>query len=533
MQISFFQMKNAITHPLRKLSFTIKRFISLLPAFVMLLLLYCIHSCSPGNPESSSARIEVSAKSMARKEFIVSLTINGKNFWANKQTYTFNNEGNSVVNINKEECGLLLLKFDDGFVSRMIVAPGDRVMINIITDAQGRPRIEYKGSNATGHQFFNSLERAFIQDVNNPYRLDTNIAVIRHKIQLKMEQELSDLKKLLGKGKISRAYEMLAELDIRYYYAASLADAMCSKYYAARIDHKNKNAVALFSKKYGKAWEQAFTTMPLHSDKALSSEYFRYYVHLYYEWYLGQYSPEKSGLLASDTAGMQGLRKQEGVHILNYAVIDRNFKDSISEYLKAEYLYYAMRRGGYEQSLLTLYTKFHEQYPGSLYTSFLQIEADKILAFQHAKDGDFTPEQVFLTGYQDINSMSELGNVLKNGPYYIDIWATWCAPCKEEFKFNASLSALLREFKVRPLYLSIDKDGEDEDWKNMVKYYKLPGLHLRATDSLRKNIIKEFGKDMLFTIPRYMIINREGIIVNSDAERPSRLDYLREQIIKL
>lgn len=500
---------------------------------IFLLILCCNFSRNSGNPASSAARITVSGRNMIRKDLVVSQTVNGTNFWANKKTFSFDKTGKSIIDINKEECGLVLLKLDDGFVSRMIVAPGDEVKVNIVANPQGRPGITYEGDNSAGHQFFNSLDRPFILDINNPYQQDSNVTDIKHKIQLKMEQELSALKNLLDKGKINKAYETLAALDIRYYYAASLADAICAKYYPSRMNTNNQHAVALFREKYGKAWEQAFNTMPLHSSKALASEYFRDYARLYYEYYLGQYAQNKSGLLPSDTAGMQDFRQQERKHILNYSIIDRNFKDSIAEYLKAAYLYYAMSQRTYEQSLLTLYTKFRQQYPDSRYRSFFKREADKILVYQKTKDKDFTAEQQFLSGYERINSWSALSNTLKNGPYYVDIWATWCGPCKAEFKFNASLSALLREYNVKPLYLSIDKDSDEEDWKNIIKYYKLPGIHLRANDSLRKDIANKLGKNKRFSIPRYLIINKNGGVVNSDAERPSRIDDLREQLTKL
>lgn len=502
-------------------------------SFLLLLALYCNFSCTPGKSGSSTARIEVSGGKILQKNLVVSRTVNGNNFWANKKTFSFDSKGETIININKEECGLVLLKYDDGFVSRMIVAPGDKVKVNITADAQGHPQVAYEGSNAAGHQFFNSLDRPSIFDVNNPYRLDSNFTDIKHKIQSKMDRELQALKDLRDKGEIDEAYDTLAETDIRYYYAASLTDAMCSKYYYSAVVHKENNTLALFKEKYGEAWGQAFSSMPLQSDKALASEYFRDYARIYYEWYLGQFAPDKSGLLPSDTAGMTSLRKSERLHILNYSIIDRNFKDSTAEYLKAVYLHYTMARNTYEESLLTIYKKFRQQYPKSRYRSFLKAGAEKILVFQKTKDAGFTPEQQFLPGYENINSLTALRKALKNGPYYIDIWATWCGPCKQEFKFNASLTALLREYNVKPLYLSIDKDSDDEDWKNMVKYYKLPGVHLRANDRLRKDITKQLEKDHVFGIPRYLIINKEGRIVNNDAKRPSELDDLREQLNKL
>ena len=53
----------------------------------------------------------------------------------------------------------------------------------------------------------------------------------------------------------------------------------------------------------------------------------------------------------------------------------------------------------------------------------------------------------------------------------------------------------------------------------MVKGYPLKGLNVRAGESLQKEINHEVPK---FTgIPRYLIVNDQGEIVNWDAKRPS------------
>jgi len=501
----------------------------LLPA---LLILTFILSCKSNHPSLNTARIDISAPAMQQKEFLVSFSVNGSNFWANKKSFSFDNEGECTINIDKDECGLLLFNFN-GLISRVIIAPGDHVKMIITTDGKKQSDITYTGSNAAGHQFFNTVKRASIQDVDNPYDADTSATEIIRKINARLGEECDILNRLLADGKITRKYETAAERDVRYYYAASQADAICHKYYFAVIRPKTKDAPDLFRKQYGDAWEQTFHLMPLDAGNAVASEYYRAYAHLYYEWYLGQFMPQKSKLIAKDTSCSNGLRRQDRVHIMNYAIIERNFKDSVAEFLKAEYIYYAMRRGFYEQSLASLYTGFIKQYPHSVYTSFLKIEADKIFAYLQTKDGDFAPDQQFISDYGSVNSLAALAGVLKDGPYYIDIWATSCAPCKEEFKHNTSLTALLHEYNVKPLYLSIDRDREDDDWKSMIKYFKLSGVHLRATDSLRKEIADKLGEGRTFTIPRYLIVNKDGIIINSDAARPSEQDALRVQLNKL
>ncbi|GJH39538.1 hypothetical protein RCZ04_00880 [Capnocytophaga sp. HP1101] len=113
---------------------------------------------------------------------------------------------------------------------------------------------------------------------------------------------------------------------------------------------------------------------------------------------------------------------------------------------------------------------------------------------------------------------------LKNKLLFVDIWATYCPDCRKEIP---ALEALQQNYKGKPIvFVSISVDRDKETWKEMVKNDKLSGMHLYA-DAETKLIFKQLYD--LRSIPRYMLINAQGNIINSNAPMPSD-SHLKELI---
>lgn len=118
---------------------------------------------------------------------------------------------------------------------------------------------------------------------------------------------------------------------------------------------------------------------------------------------------------------------------------------------------------------------------------------------------------------QDINGKT-LSLKDFNGKYlYIDVWATWCGPCKKEIPF---LKELEKKFEGKNItFLSLSTDQNKTDWENMVKSGELSGTQLLIGRG------SQFQKDYNINgIPHFILLAPEGKIVNASMIRPSSPD---------
>src|SRR5690606_35216219 len=114
---------------------------------------------------------------------------------------------------------------------------------------------------------------------------------------------------------------------------------------------------------------------------------------------------------------------------------------------------------------------------------------------------------------------------LKGKYVYVDVWATWCGPCKVEIPSLKSLENNYKGKKIQFVSVSIDDDtshGSWENaktkWKNMVSDKELTGIQLFAPNGWQSEFVKSYK---INGIPRFILIDPNGNIVNADAPRPS------------
>lgn len=128
--------------------------------------------------------------------------------------------------------------------------------------------------------------------------------------------------------------------------------------------------------------------------------------------------------------------------------------------------------------------------------------------------------------FENINGSSTSLTDLEGKYTYIDIWATWCGPCKREIPFLKSLEEEYHGKNIQFASISIDDDRSHNgswekaksDWKAMVNDKNLTGIQLFAPNGWQTEFIKAYK---INGIPRFILLDPEGNIVNPDAPRPS------------
>lgn len=120
---------------------------------------------------------------------------------------------------------------------------------------------------------------------------------------------------------------------------------------------------------------------------------------------------------------------------------------------------------------------------------------------------------------------------LKGKYVYIDIWATWCGPCRAEIPFLKKVEEQFHGKNIEFVSISVDVAKDYEKWKNFVTEKQLGGLQLFADKDWNSDFIKAFG---INAIPRFILIDPTGKVVNASADRPSNPNLTKqlESILK-
>ena len=133
--------------------------------------------------------------------------------------------------------------------------------------------------------------------------------------------------------------------------------------------------------------------------------------------------------------------------------------------------------------------------------------------------------------FTNLNGEPVTLDAFKGKVVYLDVWASWCGPCRAEFPFSKQLQERLsqkQKEQVVFLYLSID-DNEDV-WKRALNSLQLLGEQGITKGGWNSRTVQYFG---IQSIPRYILINKKGQVTEPDAKRPSTSDAILQDILKL
>jgi thiol-disulfide isomerase/thioredoxin len=104
---------------------------------------------------------------------------------------------------------------------------------------------------------------------------------------------------------------------------------------------------------------------------------------------------------------------------------------------------------------------------------------------------------------------------------YVDVWATWCGPCRAEIPSLKKVEEKYHGKNIEFVSISIDVAKDHEKWKSFVAEKQLGGVQLFADKDWNSDFIKAYG---IKGIPRFILIDPSGKIVKADAPRPSSPD---------
>ena len=118
--------------------------------------------------------------------------------------------------------------------------------------------------------------------------------------------------------------------------------------------------------------------------------------------------------------------------------------------------------------------------------------------------------------YPDIDGEMVALDDLRGKYVYIDVWATWCGPCKAEIPHLKALEVEMHDRNI--VFVSVSVDDSKEDWENMVRDKELGGIQLFGGSGWKSSITEDYN---IKGIPRFILIDKDGMIIDATAARPS------------
>lgn len=175
-----------------------------------------------------------------------------------------------------------------------------------------------------------------------------------------------------------------------------------------------------------------------------------------------------------------------------------------------------MEKAGLDAAFVNLHKKDLEGSMMQLQQYYAQVSANKKLNNSKAPNFD----------YENAKGGKTTLESLKGKYVYIDVWATWCGPCRAEIPSLKKVEEKYHGKNIEFVSISVDVEKDHEKWKTFVKEKELGGTQLYADKNWLSDFIKAFN---INSIPRFILIDPKGNVVDADAARPSD-PRLQEQL---
>ncbi|THD67539.1 TlpA family protein disulfide reductase [Robertkochia marina] len=361
---------------------------------------------------------------------------------------------------------------------------GDRLHVNYDAAKPGT-WANFEGSAAASAVYYRTKEeltKDLKNGIKNIYTLDE-----RTFLEQLNKQKEAHKKLLQGAKSLSRSFQKLEERNIDYEYLNQVNNyEMYHAYYTGNKGFKASDIIEEELRGINMEDKKAFRFSPAFRNLLTST-----------------YNQKASAMVKKDTI-------EPSLALLK--VIAENGDQEIRDELL------------YENA--KTYLSYSED-PEAYYNFYMAYSSNK--EYQNAVTKDFDkmrkiakgkPSPIF-RNYENHEGGTTSLNDLKGKYVYMDIWATWCGPCKREIPSLKELEMEYRNKDIVFVSISIDEQKDHDKWKNMVTQLELGGVQLFADNDWNSQFVKDY---LIKGIPRFILVDPQGNIVNSNAPRPSSED---------
>ena len=352
-----------------------------------------------------------------------------------------------------------------------------------ITKVDGDLQVAFKAPNIDVCRFLNQKAKSF--DMGNYDSMDPSERKPNAEYRALLEKENSKVKALLPKikdKKLRSYYSQLAAAEYKWLKVRLIADDCEHK----KIDRRTNTDL-----------------QELLNDLDVNDA-------INYQTNLSLWA-----LLNKTKSEMKGNNEAycyELIDLTKQMVTNPNLRRQMVQIIGQNYYTYGDGTGNVEE-----FTKRFREFAGEhaniadgMYKQFMEVKKAK------EKTASGVPAPDITLDLPD-GKQVQLKDICKGKFTYIDVWATWCGPCKMEIPF---MEKLVERFKGndKVMFISISVDENVEAWKKMIEKDKPQWAQYNIHGKTNQQFSADWG---ITGIPRFIMIDKDGNIFAADATRPS------------
>lgn len=425
-----------------------------------------------------------------------------------------------TININQPTYLIFYLS-DRYFRYSLFLTPGDELFFNIdFTQKNNQVKVTGKGSNNNQPEIFALTYMDLL-----PYKGDKDPDRVTAAIKKQYLLNKKTLANYIKVNKPSATFIKNAMLNLKYFVP--------DNYY--EFSHNNN-----FFKpkeqltKWRKVQDSIFSTIKLNNDDALKAYNYTQLIDnvvlreteaLHMEHNDKSVLTNEQWLNANLTYRKKKLDQQLQPGGFDQQVLDQYFSGKAAEYAYVHTLKWKFARTDYP-ALVTIFDHFKKEYPNSTYIKAFKAPIAEIVNKQQQV---LSSKTIFVknNGTQ-LNTFKDVLALTKGRIALVDMWGTWCSPCRSEIEKNAAkLEAYFKGKNVNFIYIANDDIEREQEWKKQIAYFQIAGIQILANPNLTKNMMSNVKST---SYPTYILIKKDGSYRQTATQLPMNIQAMIKEI---
>lgn len=209
---------------------------------------------------------------------------------------------------------------------------------------------------------------------------------------------------------------------------------------------------------------------------------------------------------------MQGKVNSSFDHYVEYCV-----QTIPSEKIRSKFIEVYFQQLVRENHLERLRTLFDNAITTIEKSSRENLQTTEVLIDSITNNHPYNGQPAPIFTFEDVNGKQICLEDFKGKYVMIDIWATWCGPCKKQIPFMKEVERELKGGDIVFVSMSSDEEKEKVTWKSMVQEF-LPGdVNLITNNGFNDSFIQHYKLEY---IPHFMLIGPDGRMISYSCRKP-------------